>query len=505
MIQRKAPSRRLVWVVALAAFVATLGIAGRPVYHLSRTMLLDRDELVPAAEGHIDDASRLNDTAVREVWAIPAETAAAEAQLAELLARARAEKLPVSIAGARHSMGGHTIAPDGIVIDMRPLKAMKLDEAREVLWVQAGATWDDVIPFLDARGRSVIVMQSNSSFSVGGSLSVNCHGWQRGLPPIASTVESFRLMKADGEIVRCSRDENADLFELALGGYGLFGVILDAELRVTDNARMRRVQREFEVDEKFSAFDQALRAEPEATMLYGRLNIAPDRFLEDIVMVSYVPEDGEIPVLAPREAPVLRRTIFRGSDDDYGKQLRWRAETLLLPRVSRAFYSRNELLYEGVEVYQNRSAATTDILHEYFVPQKDVARFLAELRRIIPRYHGNLLNVTVRQVETDRDTLLHYAHRPMFAFVMLFLQDRTAEGEDAMRLMTREMIDAAIACDGRYYLPYRLHATQEQFEAAYPMADSFFTRKRRFDPDETFQNVFYQTYGRAVPISSATH
>ena len=66
-----------------------------------------------------------------------------------------------------------------------------------------------------------------------------------------------------------------------------------------------------------------------------------------------------------------------------------------------------------------------------------------------------------------------------------------------MRLMTREMIDAAIACDGRYYLPYRLHATQEQFEAAYPMADSLWTRKRRFDPDEVFQNVFYQTYGRA--------
>ena len=82
------------------------------------------------------------------------------------------------------------------------------------------------------RGRSVAVMQSNNSFTVGGSLSVNCHGWQYGRAPIASTVESFRLMKADGSIVRCSREENAELFSLVLGGYGLFGIILNAELRV---------------------------------------------------------------------------------------------------------------------------------------------------------------------------------------------------------------------------------------------------------------------------------
>ena len=95
------------------------------------------------------------------------------------------------------------------------------------------------MPFLDAHGLSVGVMQSNNDFSVGGSLSVNCHGWQCKRPPIVSTVESFRLMKADGTIVRCSRTDNTELFRLALGGYGLFGIILDAELRVVPNERYR--------------------------------------------------------------------------------------------------------------------------------------------------------------------------------------------------------------------------------------------------------------------------
>src|SRR6185503_3864430 len=171
--------------------------------------------------GFVDDASRLNRTSVAEVWAVPEDVAAAESQLQKLLERARTDKVGVAIAGAKHSMGGHTICAEGIVIDMLPFRRMELDTQRQILSVGAGARWKEIIPYLDARGFSVSIMQSNHDFSVGGSLSVNCHGWQCGRAPIASSVESFRLMKADGAIVVCSRTENTELFSLALGGYGL--------------------------------------------------------------------------------------------------------------------------------------------------------------------------------------------------------------------------------------------------------------------------------------------
>src|SRR5690606_19846590 len=98
------------------------------------------------------------------------------------------------------------IAPGGIVIDMRPWNRMTLDEETGLLTVQAGAIWADVIAYLEPHGKSVAIMQSNNSFTVGGSLSVNCHSWTYNQPPIASTVESFRLMQADGTIIRCSRE-----------------------------------------------------------------------------------------------------------------------------------------------------------------------------------------------------------------------------------------------------------------------------------------------------------
>ena len=486
---------RVLLVLSLGTFLLCLLLA-RPVSHLALTAWRDRDEVEALPAGFVDDASRLNRTAVAAIWEAPADSGDFEADLARLLADARAESRKVSIGGARHSMGGHTISPGGVALDMRPHRGMTLDEETELLTVQAGATWADVIAHLDPRGRSVGVMQSNNSFSVGGSLSVNCHGWQYDRPPIASTVESFRLMTADGRVVRCGRTENAELFSLVLGGYGLFGVMLDAELRVVPNERYRLERSVVPAAKALAALDAAVAGEQEPAMIFARMNVAPDAFLEEVVLSAFLPEDGPIPPLSEPGLTDLARTVFRGSQGSaYGKELRWTAETELQPRLAGTVFSRNQLLNTGVELFQNRSAGSTDILHEYFVPRSRVAGFVDALREVIPRHRADLLNVTVRSVNEDPDTFLRYADGRMLAFVMLFSQNRTDAAERAMAALTEELIDAALAHDGRYYLPYRLHATPGQFHRAYPMSEEFFALKRRYDPDGLFQNQFALKYG----------
>ncbi|SNS24951.1 D-arabinono-1,4-lactone oxidase [Granulicella rosea] len=102
----------------------------------------------------------------------------------------------------------------------------------------------------------------------------------------------------------------------------------------------------------------------------------------------------------------------------------------------------------------------------------------------------------MREVQTDNDTLLRYADQPMIAFVMYFSQHRTASADQDMGQMTRELIDAALRSGGRYYLPYRLHASGDEFEAAYPQSQDFFRLKRKYDPDNLFENEFYLKYAR---------
>ena len=487
-------------MVSGLVFLLLLILAAHPVFHLVKTAWNDRNEIVPTPPGKINDASRLDETSVAKIWKIPADEKAAEAQLAGLLQFARTNHLKVSIAGARHSMGGHVIYPDGIVIDMLPFNRMELDGTNLVLHVQAGARWSEVIPFLNAHGLSVEVMQSNDDFSIGGSLSVNCHGWQFNRPPIDCTVQSFRLMLADGTIVKCSRTENPELFSLVLGGYGLFGIILDADLRVVPNEKYK-IER---VTVPAADYAKMLAGKTSATndvaMVYGRLRVTQKDFLQDGILNIFhrLPASNFLAsALGEPKSRNLQRMIFRGGvGSDYGKELRWDAEKYFSAVFSGDIFERNAILYEPSGWFSDHSTNTTDILVECFVPPAQFEPLLVELRKIIPGNRADLLNATVRDINRDDDSFLGYADKNMISLVMLFSQVRDAQGEEKMSKLTQEIVAAALRHDGRYYLPYRLHATPEQFNAAYPQAKKFFKLKRKYDPDELFQNEFYLKYGK---------
>jgi FAD/FMN-containing dehydrogenase len=168
----------------------------------------------------------------------------------------------------------------------------------------------------------------------------------------------------------------------------------------------------------------------------------------------------------------------------------------LQPLLRPQHFQRSRLLDEAVAVFGNGSAASTDIVMELFVPASRLARLLAKLREAQRAHPVDVLNVTLRHVLRDDDTFLRYADQPMHCAVFLIHQPFTPEAEAAMQRAARSMIQAALDCGGRYYLPYRSHATPEQFHAGYPKAKEFFALKRKYDPEELFQNKFYQHYAR---------
>jgi FAD/FMN-containing dehydrogenase len=480
--------------------LASLGIGApaallaRPVGHLAIAAYRDRGSIPAPPAGFAEDASRLETVAV-ETHFVPGN--GTEEALRDLLFRARAVGRPIAIAGARHTMGGQTSAPGAVVIDTSEIRAMSLDEGRDVLTVGSGARWAQVLAYLDPLGRSVAVMQGYSSFSVGGSLGANVHGWQHDRPPIASTVESLRIMLADGRVVRASRSENQQLFALVLGGYGLFGVVIDVDLRVVDNALYSAKRWNGPADGYVDLFERHVRTDPAVRMAYGRISVSPKRFLTEALLTVYSAEPvphGALPRLRPTQSSALQRAIFRGSEGSvYGKELRWQIESAFGGEAGSGL-SRNQILDEPAALFENRDPQKTDILQEYFVPHASFASLLARMRRILPRYPADLLNVTVRTVLGDDDSFLRYADRPMFALVLLFCIPRTAEADRQMMPLTRELVDAAISLGGRYYLPYRLHATPEQLARAYPQARAFFEAKRTWDPDLLFRNHFFGKY-----------
>src|SRR5829696_549199 len=131
-------------------------------------------------------------------------------------------------------MGGQAFRRGGMVLDMRPMNGIRLDPDKRIVTVGAGATWHDIQNALHPR-FAVKAMQSTDIFSVGGSISVNAHGMDHRAGALLGSIRSLRVMLADGQVVTASPAENDALFRHVVGGYGLFGVILSAELEVVPN------------------------------------------------------------------------------------------------------------------------------------------------------------------------------------------------------------------------------------------------------------------------------
>jgi FAD/FMN-containing dehydrogenase len=447
----------------------------------------------------LNDASRLNPTpVVRNAILRPDSDAALIEALRALLKEAAGEGRAVCAGGARHSMGGQSLIRDGFAASLAtPL--IEPDTARRTARVRAGTRWRDVITALDPIGLSPAVMQSNHDFSVGGTLCVNAHGWPVPYGPFGATLRAFRLMLADGSVVACSRSENAALFGLALGGYGLFGVVLDAELDVTDNVLLV-AQTEVMPAASFAARFTTVARESGVRMAYGRLSVARENLLGEAALVSYRPAAQQpSPLPPPRTAEAfhyLSRKVFRAqTGSEAAKKRRWYLETVLGPRISaRKPVTRNAILNAPVAALADTDRRRTDILHEYFVPPERFADFLAACRETIPASGQDLLNVTLRYVDADNTSALSFAPAQRIAAVMLFPQLMTPEAEESMRRLTERLIDRVLALGGSYYLPYRLHARPDQLRAAYPRLEDFVAKKRSYDPKLCFRNMMWEKY-----------
>ncbi|MEO6052818.1 MAG: FAD-binding oxidoreductase, partial [Chthoniobacterales bacterium] len=296
--------------------------------------------------------------------------------------------------------------------------------------------------------------------------------------------------------------ENPELFSLVLGGYGLFGVILEAKLRVVSNEFYSAEAYEI-VPANYSQIYHSLTQRKDAGMAYGRISVAPGSFLNEAVVVllkrskAPSPELLKAPLRASEES-TLKRLVFRGSvGSDYGKNLRWQLEKLVGQKGGSSL-TRNQIMNEPSEWFANRDPDATEILHEYFIPTERLWEFIKKARPVFLRHKPDLLNITVRNVEPDEDTFLCYAREEVFGLVMLFHQKRDEAAENAMRDFTRELIDVALDCGGTYYLPYRPHATLEQFKRGYPQARKFFRFKQLYDPDGVFENEFFVKYGKPL-------
>jgi len=437
----------------------------------------------------VNDVTQLNPIVVDEVIA--------PVSIQEICAAVKNAKGAVSIGGARHSQGGQIATEHSLYLDMRSFnRIVAFDPKKKTITVQTGITWRDIQDKIDPYNLSVSIMQTYANFTVGGSLSVNCHGRYVGAGPIILSVKGIKVALADGSVVEATPESHGDIFYATIGGYGGVGVIVEATLQLTDNTKVERKVEVMPISRYKDYFIARIRDDPRAVFHNG--HIYPPSF-KTVRAVTWSETDRPVTnkdrLVGRNENYWLnRQLIWMTSELPFGKWLRQHVFDPLSYLRDPVVWRNHEASYDVAELEPASRKDSTYILQEYFVPVERFDEFYPKMAGILNRHQVNVINISIRYARQDPGSLLAWAKSEVFAFVLYYKQGTTEADKAAVASWTRELIDAALSVDGSYYLPYQIHATTEQFSKAYPRAKEFFALKARLDPENKFRNKLWDAY-----------
>lgn len=426
------------------------------------------------------------------------------------LSLARARKLPIAVMGGRGAMGGQQFCHGGLVFDTRKLdRVLRLDTQRGLVEVEAGIQWPALIEYLEAMQAGLdtpwAIAQKQTGadrLSIGGTISANAHGRGLRMRPFVADVESLRVVNGRGELVECDRTRNAELFSLVVGGYGLFGCIYSATLRLVPRRVLERVVEVTTIDKLARLFASRI----EAGFQYGDFQFAIDPDSEDFlsrgVFSCYRPADRRTrPPDGQRELSMADwRRLITLAHTDKSLAFKLYSEHYLATSGQQYYSDRHQLAdYEDgyhrwLDDVLGAPHHATEMITELYVPRVRLADFMAAVAADFRAHDVDLIYGTVRLIERDDESFLAWAREPWACVIFNLHTVHTPDGIAHSSAAFRRLIDLAIEHNGSYYLTYHRWARRDQVEHCHPRMRRFLELKRQYDPEECFQSDWYRHY-----------
>jgi len=445
-----------------------------------------------------DIHSQLNRTSLLRVL-----TPKSEVEIQEIVRQAKQDGQSISISGGRHSMGGQQFGTGTLHISMSSFdKVVAMNAENGLIAVESGIQWPALIDWLSKNQQKWGIRQKQTGadrLSIGGALSSNIHGRGLKMRPMIDDVESFTLIDANGDVKTCSRTENEELFRLAIGGYGLFGVIGTVKIRLAPVTTLKRVVQLIDVEE----FIPLVSARINEGFMYGdfQFDIDPksEKFMRRGIYSLYKP------VADPPEGITSGQRELSGENWTQLLELAHTDKSRAFDVYSKFYLSSNEQLYRSdthqtgvyIDDYHNNfsdDVKSSEMISEIYVPRAKLATLFSRLRDDFRKYDVNVVYGTVRLIEQDNESFLAWAKQNYASIVFNFHVDHSPEGLEKATHDFRLIIDRALEYDGSYFLTYHRWATKEQILKAYPQMPEFLRLKRKYDPEERFQSDWYRHY-----------
>jgi FAD/FMN-containing dehydrogenase len=421
---------------------------------------------------------------------------------------ARHDGKAVCVAGGRHAMGAQQFATDATLLDTTSLTRILRLEEKNLVEVEAGIQWPELLRGLhklqeEAAEQYSIAQKPTGTdrLTIGGALAANIHGRGLRMKPMIVDVEAFTLVDCEGELRRCNRAENPDLFRLVIGGYGLFGIVYSIHLRLVPRQKVRREVRIIRLNELMAAFERRIAD----GYLYGDFQFDIDEnsaeFMQRGVFSCYAPVDTSVPLTAePKEiSDDAWRELLYLAHSDKSEGFR-RYSQHYLATDGQVYWSDSQQLSTYLNEYHGPLDArlgggpATEIITEIYVPRPKLETFMQDARDDFRKHRVNLIYGTIRLIEKDDESFLAWAKQSYACIIFNLHTLHTAEGLEHSARAFRKLIELAIDHGGSYYLTYHKYATRQQVLTCYPQFPEFLRLKLKHDPQERFQSDWYRHY-----------
>lgn len=438
------------------------------------------------------------------------------------------QKIHISVSGTKHSQGGHIASKLGITLNMKHLNSVQKPVLSNGLWkvqVEAGALWSDVHNAIKKNNDTSLankVQQSSTPFTVGGSLSVNAHGRSFSYGSIFNSVEKITLVLPSGKITSASRTENPLLFKQAIGGYGLFGVIVKATLELNINHYLKPKSTKFNtLDEYITSLKKTIIETPthklkrnhtgqitsltnsKIAFLFATLSLEKDGFLSQGTAYTYY----ELPSIdftgAVNQDPNPSLFNFKALVTKIGFWLKRKGLIVSIAQQAQHRFLMEQDTHLKVltppikPILAASSDTNPDLLQEYFIPVNNMPDFIKYLKEVFGDNKTILSNAALRFIpKSEESPHLNYESKnhDQLAVVLYFSMKPTIENIQKAEKWTQNIVEKALSLNGRYYLPYQQWPSVNQFQQAYPNYKSFKKAKIKNDPNTVFSNRFFEHY-----------
>ena len=199
-----------------------------PVEKLRASM---RGEVITPGDATFDEARKVwNGDIDRRPAVIARCTSVEDVRVA--LAFGRANGLQVAVKSGGHSLPGHSIADGALMLDLRPMNKVSVNEVTRRATIQGGAIWSEVDAPAQAHGLAITGGHVSHTGVAGLTLGGGIGHLMRKFGLVIDNLESAEVVTADGRVLRASATENEDLFWAIRGGGGNFGIVTEFVVRL---------------------------------------------------------------------------------------------------------------------------------------------------------------------------------------------------------------------------------------------------------------------------------